>query len=177
MDLVLALMPIKFVRSLTRPMREKILIGCLMALGLCATVIAGVKMTTFNDVGLGDPMFDTIKPSLYAKLEELVGIIAACTPCLKAPIEHLLKRFGILSEPAEITMPSFVATAKTQDDISLGSFQRQNTGGADSTNPDQDGASTSPIYSMSSKDGKVLSSETTGQSEKRRKEEWDVESA
>jgi hypothetical protein len=59
MDLVLALMPIKLVRNLNRPLRERILICCLMALGLCATVIAGVKMTTFNDVGLGDALYGT----------------------------------------------------------------------------------------------------------------------
>lgn len=134
MDLVLALMPIKLARSLHRPMRERILICCLMGLGLCATVIAGVKMTTFDDVGLGDPLYDTIKPSLYAKLEEQVGIIAACTPCLKAPIENLLKRAGILAERDEDTRPSFVISIK--EGPSDNSLTRDNTGGDKSMIPD-----------------------------------------
>jgi hypothetical protein len=63
MDLVLALMPVKLIRSLDRPLSEKILIGCLMATGLLATGIAGAKMTTFSSLGKGDPMQSNIKPS------------------------------------------------------------------------------------------------------------------
>jgi hypothetical protein len=78
-----------------------------MALGLLATTVACVKMTTFNDYGKGDPMQATIKPSMYAKLEELVGIIASCLPCLKAPAEHCLRKLGLLKEH-ELLRPGFV---------------------------------------------------------------------
>jgi len=72
-----------------------------MALGLLATVITGIKMTTFHSFGTGDSTRDTFYSSLYAELELLIGIIAACLPTLKAPVERLLRRKGFLSEPAQ----------------------------------------------------------------------------
>ena len=35
---------------------------------------------------------------LYSKMEELLGIIAACMPCLKRPAEEVLRRIGLLGE-------------------------------------------------------------------------------
>jgi hypothetical protein len=108
MDVTLSLMPIRFIRTLNRSLSEKILICVLMALGLLATAMACAKMTTFNTFGEGDPMQATIMPSLWAKLEEEVGIIASSLPCLKSPVETLLKKMGILNEH-QLTRPSFVA--------------------------------------------------------------------
>ncbi|KAF2180388.1 hypothetical protein K469DRAFT_741204 [Zopfia rhizophila CBS 207.26] len=109
MDLILALMPIKFIRKLTRPLTEKILIGCLMAMGLLVTGIAGAKMTTFEDVGAyGDLLQGNVKASMWAKLEEEAGIIAACMPCLKSVAERCLHRLGIFSTRVSDTKPSFV---------------------------------------------------------------------
>ncbi|RDL37123.1 uncharacterized protein BP5553_04556 [Venustampulla echinocandica] len=109
MDLMLALMPIKLIRTLNRPVREKVLVGCLMAMGLLTTAISGVKMTTFKDVYLGDPLQKAVHLTTFAKLEELIGLIAACTPCLKSSIERTLRRFGMLSsEHRTVTKPSFV---------------------------------------------------------------------
>ncbi|KAH6715137.1 hypothetical protein BKA61DRAFT_721895, partial [Leptodontidium sp. MPI-SDFR-AT-0119] len=109
-DFILALMPIQLIRILHRPLPEKILISCLMAMGLLATAIAAIKMTTFHGAFLGDPLSSTVMGSLWAKLEEQVGITAACIPCLKAPAERFLRRVGILAtrlgQSAEL--PSFV---------------------------------------------------------------------
>jgi hypothetical protein len=110
MDLILSLMPIKLICTLNRPRSEKILIGVLMAFGLLATGVASVKMTTFNSFGAGDPMQATVRPSMYAKLEEIAGIIAVCLPSLKSPVENLLRRMGILKEHP-LSRPSFVNTA------------------------------------------------------------------
>ncbi|EAT81286.1 hypothetical protein HBH56_131940 [Parastagonospora nodorum] len=107
-DLALSLMPVRLIRTLNRSTSEKILIFALMALGLLATGIACAKMTTFTTFGKGDPMQGTILPSLWAKLEEQVGIIASSLPCLKNPIERLLKSTGILKEH-QLKRPSFVA--------------------------------------------------------------------
>jgi hypothetical protein len=107
-DLALSLMPIRLIRTLNRSTSEKILIFTLMALGLLATGIACAKMTTFTTFGKGDPMQGTILPSLWAKLEEQVGIIASSLPCLKNPIERLLNSTGILKEH-QLKRPSFVA--------------------------------------------------------------------
>ncbi|KAH9863839.1 hypothetical protein J1614_009771 [Plenodomus biglobosus] len=107
MDLVLSLMPIRLIRTLNRSTSEKVLIGILMALGLSATAIACAKITTFTNFGEGDMMQGTIVPSVYAKVEEQVGIIASSLPCLKSPAEHLLKKLGLLKEH-ELAKPSFV---------------------------------------------------------------------
>jgi hypothetical protein len=114
MDLLLALMPLRLIRTLTRTTSEKVLISFLMALGLLATAIMCIKMTTFNDFGKGDPMQATIKPSMLAKIEEQIGIIAVCLPCLKSAGEKYLKKIGILKEH-QLTRPSFVNTVALSD--------------------------------------------------------------
>lgn len=91
-------MPVQLIRTLQRPLREKLLISCLMATGLFATGIAAYKMTLSQQANMGDLLTSTVKLSLWCKLEEQVGIIAACLPCLKASIESLLHRFGILKQ-------------------------------------------------------------------------------
>ncbi|KAH9880670.1 hypothetical protein IAQ61_000964 [Plenodomus lingam] len=106
-DVVLSLMPIRLIRTLHRSTAEKILIGVLMALGLSATAIACAKVSTFTDFGKGDIMQGTIVPSVYAKVEEQVGIIASSLPCLKGPAQSLLKKLGLLKEH-HLTTPSFV---------------------------------------------------------------------
>ncbi|KAL5326369.1 hypothetical protein ACEPPN_004053 [Leptodophora sp. 'Broadleaf-Isolate-01'] len=122
-------MPVKLIRTLNRPLREKILIGCLMAMGLVATIIAGIKTKTFKNVYLGDPLSTTVDSSMWAKLEELVGIIAACMPCLKAPAEKLLRRAGILPDhqdsinaPLGTTVTQVGALGPTQT-VDVGSQQ------------------------------------------------------
>ena len=110
MDLLLALMPIKLVRSLKRPTSEKILIGVLMSLGLLATAFTIAKIPNRVKLAKGDPLQATILPSIYAKLEETIGIIACSAPCLKAPTERMLRRVGILSEH-QLTEPSFINSA------------------------------------------------------------------
>ncbi|KAI0607744.1 hypothetical protein Ptr902_07099 [Pyrenophora tritici-repentis] len=108
MDLMLSLMPIRLIRTLNRSTSEKILIGVLMALGLLATTINCAKMTTFSSFGKGDVMQATILPSMWAKLEEEVGIIATSLPWLKSPVENWLKKMDLLKEH-QLTRPSVVA--------------------------------------------------------------------
>jgi len=101
-DLMLAIMPIKLIRTLSRPPRERILISFLMTTGLLATAVACVKLNTYHrdphKWALPDQLVDSINPTLYSKMEELLGIIAACMPCLKRPAEELLRRIGLLGE-------------------------------------------------------------------------------
>lgn len=114
LDLALALMPIQLIRTLHRTHREKILICTLMAMGLFATGIAGYKMTLSTKVFKGDPLSTTVELSLWNRLEELVGIIAACMPCLKSHAERLLKRIGVLSTNIGMSKPSFVMSLEEQ---------------------------------------------------------------
>lgn len=116
MDLCLALMPIILIRTLSRPLREKILIGCLMATGLLATAFACYKTTTFHTKGEGDELISSVDATFYAKLEQVLGIIAACMPCLKTPAEEFLRKLGIMGEQhwPGMTRPSFVLSSRRQ---------------------------------------------------------------
>jgi hypothetical protein len=118
MDLIYSLMPIKLLWKLRRPLPERILIGCLMATGLIATGTVGLKMTTFHQVGKRDS-FATTYPSLLARMEELLGIIAACMPCLKSPAELILRRLGVISSQVWSTMtrPSYVNSKAVPADV------------------------------------------------------------
>jgi hypothetical protein len=100
-------MPVQLIRTLQRTLREKILISCLMAMGLLATAIAAYKMTLSQEANMGDLLLTTVKLSLWCKLEEQVGIIAACVPCLKAQIESLLRRVGVLKGRFSTYISSF----------------------------------------------------------------------
>ncbi|KAF2017477.1 hypothetical protein BU24DRAFT_151676 [Aaosphaeria arxii CBS 175.79] len=138
MDFVLSFMPIRLIRTLNRPTAEKFLISFLMSLGLFATVVCALKMTTFNDFGKGDPNQETIKPSMLTKLEELVGIIAVCLPSLKSPAQNVLKKAGFLKSH-ELTRPSFVNTIPLSERHNMGGREEdQNSDGADSLPPKDD---------------------------------------
>lgn len=105
-------MPVQIIRTLNRPLQEKILIGSLMAMGLLATAVAAYKMTLSVRVFEGDMLQTTVTLSIWCKLEELIGIIAACLPSLKRPSEELLRRFGLLRDrmmQSEM-IPSFIVS-------------------------------------------------------------------
>lgn len=129
MDLTLALMPIRLIRNLTRPLTEIILIGVLMATGLLATGVLCAKLSTYRTFGQGDPMQATVGPSMWTKVEELCGIIASCLPSLKEPGEKLLRRIGVLTTRLQNTLPSFVNSHQ----ISLQGLPKDHTSGGEVT--------------------------------------------
>ncbi|EPE32010.1 hypothetical protein GLAREA_12092 [Glarea lozoyensis ATCC 20868] len=114
MDLLMALSPITLIKTLNRPLREKVLVAGLMALGLLTTAAAGAKMSTFPGIYKGDVLQGQMLASLLAKLEEQIGIICACLPTLKGPAERLLIRLGVLSHELRFSRPSFVMSARRQ---------------------------------------------------------------
>ncbi|KAF1816124.1 hypothetical protein P152DRAFT_454362 [Eremomyces bilateralis CBS 781.70] len=97
-DLVLSLLPLTFILKLRRPRRDKIVIGCLMGLGLIASAASLVKILRTNIMATSqDPIWDLPDLALWAWIELYLGIMAACIPCLKAPFEKLLKKTGLLT--------------------------------------------------------------------------------
>lgn len=108
MDFILATMPVQLIRTLNRTSREKILISCLMATGLVATAVATYKMTLSQKANMGDLLSTTVELSLWCKLEEQLGIIAACLPGLKSQIEKLLQQMGVLKSK----FPPFVLSLR-----------------------------------------------------------------
>jgi hypothetical protein len=97
-DVVLSLLPLTFIVRLNRPLRDKIVIVCLMGLGLFASATAIVKMALVKDYLISqDPLWDSVSLGLWGYVEQYVGILAACIPTLKAPFEKLLRKVGMLS--------------------------------------------------------------------------------
>ncbi|KAE9364744.1 hypothetical protein N431DRAFT_421915 [Stipitochalara longipes BDJ] len=108
-DLVLSLFPLTFMITLRRPRVEKILISCLMAVGLAASAASIMKAIVIQKwVNDPDGMFVGFTICTLAAIEMLVGSIAACLPCLKSTVQGLLIRCGVDFSSADEDLPSFV---------------------------------------------------------------------
>ncbi|KAH7176114.1 hypothetical protein EDB81DRAFT_32422 [Dactylonectria macrodidyma] len=95
-DLVLSAMPIPFIVKIHITPARRILICLLMGTGLLTTTTAIIKTIYISRYITGDdPLLDTYFLSFWSHLEEVIGIIAACMPCIKAQVEALLRRFDI----------------------------------------------------------------------------------
>ena len=108
LDLALALMPIQLIRTLHRTLHEKILISSLMAMGLFAAGIAGYKMTISNRLAKGDFLSISVESALWNRLEGLVGLTAACMPCLKSRAQRCLRRVCGTSNSSGVSKPRFI---------------------------------------------------------------------
>ena len=86
-----------FVWKLNRPLLERILITVLMALGLCATGAAVLKLYYLRAYNLtvNDSLRIMVVLFIWCRIEEFVLIASACAPFLKSPAEQVLSRFGV----------------------------------------------------------------------------------
>lgn len=97
-DFALALLPISFLRKIQRPLRERIIVGMLMGLGVFAGVASCLKIVSAAQLGRTvDPINERINIAMWSVVEELVGIIAICIPCLRSPFQRALEYCGLLS--------------------------------------------------------------------------------
>ncbi|KAF2266118.1 hypothetical protein CC78DRAFT_559561 [Lojkania enalia] len=97
-DFIFALIPISFLRKVQRPLRERVIIGILMALGLFAGAASIVKLVKALQFGrTDDPTLEGIEIGMWSCIEEQVGFIAACVPCLRSPFQRVLEYFGLVS--------------------------------------------------------------------------------
>jgi len=97
-DFIVALLPITFLKKVQRPLRERAIIGVLMALGIFAGVASIIKMVVSARFGkTGDMNLDGIRVGMWSLIEELVGFIAACIPCLRSPFQRVIEYFGLSS--------------------------------------------------------------------------------
>ncbi|TLS27844.1 hypothetical protein PpBr36_00684 [Pyricularia pennisetigena] len=96
-DLILALAPVSFLWTLKRPLRERIVLGCLMSLGLLAAMSSVVKNLIIADFGKED--VDTwamnVSISTWTSCEMLLGVIAACTPFCRPILEKCVTSMGM----------------------------------------------------------------------------------
>ncbi|KAF1846353.1 uncharacterized protein K460DRAFT_377584 [Cucurbitaria berberidis CBS 394.84] len=97
-DFALAMMPISFLRKIQRPVRERIIVGGLMGLGVFAGVASILKIVAAAQFGrTGDPTNESIKIGMWSVVEELVGMIVICIPCLRSLFQHVLEYCGVLT--------------------------------------------------------------------------------
>jgi len=97
-DVIFALMPVTFLRKVQIPLRERIVIGLLMALGIFASVASIIKATIAANFGrTDDPNLEGIEMGTWSLIEEQIAFIAACIPCLRKPFQQVLRRFGLVS--------------------------------------------------------------------------------
>ncbi|KAF2459124.1 hypothetical protein BDY21DRAFT_274663, partial [Lineolata rhizophorae] len=93
-DVIYSILPINVVRKIKRPLREKILLCCLMGIGLAASAAAIRKMVMAKQKYVSEVDFTwyMIDFTLWALIESHIGIVAGCVPCLRSPVEKLLHR-------------------------------------------------------------------------------------
>jgi hypothetical protein len=97
-DWTFALLPISFLRKVQRPLREKIIIGVLMALGGFAGLASIVKIHPIVRLGkIGNFEVEYSRIGMWSAIEELVAFSCSCVPCLRAPFQRALEFFGIAS--------------------------------------------------------------------------------
>ncbi|KAM7221277.1 hypothetical protein V8F06_003452 [Rhypophila decipiens] len=99
-DILLSLSPVIFLFKLNRPLRERLFVCGLMAMGLLASGASIAKTVIVQ--GYGDP---TIPPDefwpmgiticLWTALEQLLGVLAACVPAMKNLFQLCLGRMGV----------------------------------------------------------------------------------
>ncbi|KAK5653209.1 hypothetical protein OQA88_9107 [Cercophora sp. LCS_1] len=98
-DLVFALIPLTFLGSVRRSVRERLVIALLMGLGVFAAAAVVIKLTLVHTYGaMGDMLWDSVDLNTWSILEGHLGIVAACLPCLKSPFQAALRRMGLLSD-------------------------------------------------------------------------------
>jgi hypothetical protein len=97
-DIIFALLPYNFLRNLQRPLRERIIIACLMGLGLFTAVASTIKMVAAINFGKSQDLNkESIELGTWSCVEGLIGLIAACIPCLRSPFQRALEFLGLVT--------------------------------------------------------------------------------
>lgn len=96
-DWIFALLPITFLRKVQRPLRERIVIGFLMGLGVFTGVASIVKLKQIVTMHKSsDSNAEIFVVAMWCSIEALIGFIASCVPCLRGPVQRTLERYGIV---------------------------------------------------------------------------------
>ena len=95
-DVLLSLAPTLFLWKLKRPLKEKILVGALMGLGMFASVASIVKATLVKEFGgsTKDPWALVISIATWTALEQILIMIASSAPFLKPLVQAGLHKMG-----------------------------------------------------------------------------------
>ena len=92
-DIAIMLLPVPVIRSLKLPLRQKIILSFVFAIGMVATATSIVRIFTLNvSIQSADPTWEIGQSSLWSAAEMNTAIICACIPVLKAPMQAVFPR-------------------------------------------------------------------------------------
>ncbi|KAM7191731.1 hypothetical protein V8F20_009208 [Naviculisporaceae sp. PSN 640] len=99
-DILLSLSPAIFLFKLNRPLRERLFVCGLMAMGLFASgasIVKTVIVQGYGDLTLPPEEFYAlgISISLWTSMEQLLGLLAACVPAMKGLFQFCLGKVGV----------------------------------------------------------------------------------
>ncbi|KAF2685835.1 hypothetical protein K458DRAFT_252464, partial [Lentithecium fluviatile CBS 122367] len=95
-DVVLSLVPLTFLRKVQRPLREKIVIGCLLSLGIFASIFSILRLITqVAPTYLVEPGANGVFSGLMTCLETEASFIAACVPALRSSANRWIQKIGL----------------------------------------------------------------------------------
>ena len=107
-DLIFSAMPITFLRNIQRPLRERIILGLLMGIGLFASSASIAKAVAVQSYGqTSDSLSESISIGLWSCLEEQLALIAACIPTLRSPFQKVLRHFNLISKSGTSAAPGY----------------------------------------------------------------------
>jgi hypothetical protein len=116
-DVVFSLMPLTFLRKIRRPLREKLVVGGLMALGLMASVFSLCKAIVNGKLSMSkDPVSNVLLLGLLSCLEVQTSLIAACAPTLHNLGKSFLQRIGWAQESRDESPPPYAGGSSTLRD-------------------------------------------------------------
>ncbi|KAK8041736.1 hypothetical protein PG993_006259 [Apiospora rasikravindrae] len=135
-DVLLSLAPLSFLWSLKRPKRERVVLGLLMSLGLFAgacSLLKNLEVRSLADAATLPPpqLFEVdfgakaIYINIWTALEQLLGVVAACTPFCKPLFERYL---GAVLDGLHVPL-SFVKSSYRGTRTTTSSFGDRSTAG------------------------------------------------
>ena len=92
-DVAIMLLPIPVIKSLHLPIRQRVVLSFVFAVGMAATATSTVRIFTLNvNIQSVDPTWEIGQSSLWSAAEMNTAIICACLPVLKAPLQAVFPR-------------------------------------------------------------------------------------
>ncbi|KAF1954266.1 hypothetical protein CC80DRAFT_449608, partial [Byssothecium circinans] len=93
-DWIFALLPISFLRKVQRPLRERVVVGVLMGLGIVASIASIVKVVYLAKL---HHILESIHIGILSSTEALLVFVACCMPCLRVPLQRALEFLGLVT--------------------------------------------------------------------------------
>ena len=125
-DLLLSVAPMLVLAKLRRPRRERVLVCGLTGMGLFASGASVAKAVNVGRRGkVEDDWALAMSIATWTVVEQLIAVLAACSPSLKGPIESLLGRCGILLTGHRGSKVSFMDMLRSRSERKRGAREME----------------------------------------------------